>query len=356
MRTFINGIRKKLTGSQERKPDVSSALEDMDDTGPQPILSVRNLCVSAPGDIGSKEILSQVSFSLEKGECLAIVGQSGSGKTMVCRAMLGTEPEQVEASGVMNIGQSEIQLSCRRAKAALRGRSLAMVHQDPTSILDPLRSIGFLVREVLNANAKAPVADVDARVHSLLRAVDLDPEKVVNAYAHELSGGMCQRVVIALCLAANSKVILADEPTTALDPVTAQKTLELLCEIKESTGNSVLLISHDLGAVETVADRIGVLYAGRLIEIGPAKEILNKPAHPYTKSLVEMAQLTREVSGRYRVDPLVTAKPTHLKGCVFQENCSRSIPDCSVQEPTLTNTGISHQVACFDGFGGDRGK
>jgi oligopeptide/dipeptide ABC transporter ATP-binding protein len=259
-----------------------------------PVLSVESLSI----DIGASHILNDVTFSVSRGRSFALVGETGSGKTMTARAcvgLLGRVGARV-VNGRVALGRHDVTEGSRRTWRHLRGHAVALVPQSSMSSLDPLMTVEKQLLETVRV--LDPQSDARARVRALLTDVQLEPtDRVLSSFPHQLSGGMRQRVMIALALAGSPDLVVADEPTTALDVTVQRGILELLDRLRIERGMSIVLISHDLAVVQTIADTIGVMYAGSLVEVGPTKDILRSPVHPYTRALIK-ADPTMAVPGQ----------------------------------------------------------
>lgn len=308
------------------------------------ILSVRNLRVVFPHRHGELVPIDDISFDVKKGEIIGFVGESGAGKSMTGAAIIGL----IDPPGY--IDQGEIWLKNKRidqlgisAANHIRGRRISMVFQDPLTSLNPLRTIGDQLVETILTHL--PVSADEARRKAIagLEEVDIDPERF-NAYPHEFSGGMRQRVVIALALSAEPELIIADEPTTALDVSVQAQVLELLKKLCREHGASVILITHDMGVIAETTDRVAVLYAGRLAEIGDTQTLLRDPQHPYTKGLiastpsVEYGDISTELFQITGAMPRLDALPG---GCAFHPRCGQALMHCATQRPQLDRNGVA---------------
>lgn len=287
-------------------------------------------------------------IDLKMGEGIGIVGESGSGKSTFARAMMALLPATNArvASGTMEIDGVSHDMVEKSNMARLRGRTFAMVFQDPLSYLNPLMTIRNQIVEAIKLND--PGADVDRRVRDLLDLVRL-PQRCLTAYPHELSGGMRQRVLIAIALGCRPKVLIADEPTTALDVTTQAEILALIKDIKREIGMSLVLISHDLGVVSSLCERVFVMYGGYTIETGAREKILSTPAHPYTQALIHAARAVRGGDGRFvtlsgDIPRLVEAGG----GCPFAPRCGVAMPQCDSVLPSLAyvNDNGRHSARC----------
>ena len=308
------------------------------------ILSVRNLRVVFPHRHGELVPIDDISFDVKKGEIIGFVGESGAGKSMTGAAIIGL----IDPPGY--IDQGEIWLKDKRidqlgisAANHIRGRRISMVFQDPLTSLNPLRTIGDQLVETILTHL--PVSADEARRKAIagLEEVDIDPERF-NAYPHEFSGGMRQRVVIALALSAEPELIIADEPTTALDVSVQAQVLELLKKLCREHGASVILITHDMGVIAETTDRVAVLYAGRLAEIGDTQTLLRDPQHPYTRGLiastpsVEYGDISTELFQITGAMPRLDALPG---GCAFHPRCGQALTHCATQRPQLDRNGVA---------------
>ncbi|KAA0021870.1 ABC transporter ATP-binding protein [Antrihabitans cavernicola] len=253
----------------------------------EPALSVESLSVTFATDAGPVNAVSDVSFEVFPGEVLAVVGESGSGKSVSSRTAMGLLPPTAQVRGLVRLGTNKITSMSERELTALRGGAVSMVFQEPGSALDPLFTAGFQIGEALRAHTSMSKKDARARAVELLRMVGLpDPEQRVDFYPHELSGGQKQRVVIAIAIACEPKVIIADEPTTALDVTVQAEILDLLCDLRDRIGSAIVLITHNMGVVADMADRVVVMKDGRCVETAPVDELFAHPKQAYTKALL----------------------------------------------------------------------
>jgi oligopeptide/dipeptide ABC transporter ATP-binding protein len=327
-------------------------------------LELRGLTVELPIRSGWIRPVNDVSFALGEGETLGIVGESGSGKTMLALALMGLEPP-----GARRKGEAWLHLLSRNGNAAaskggknliaaappemrrLRGREIAMIFQEPMTALNPVIRVGSQIEEAIRAHEPRLTAGEIRRraLEALERAAIPEPTVRARQYPHQLSGGLRQRVMIAMALAAGPRLLIADEPTTALDVTVQQKILELLEALHHDLALSLLFITHDLGVVARIADRIAVMYAGRIVEEGPALEVLRNPRHPYTEALLRAApSLTRQklVSIPGTVPSLDALPP----GCSFAPRCPHATDACDAALPELLPVGDSaedHLARCI---------
>src|SRR5580698_5557955 len=316
------------------------------------ILEVRGLTVELPTTSGWIRPVDDVSFTLNEGETLGIVGESGSGKTMLSLALMGLEPHGARHSGeawlASKSGQQNILASPAEELRAIRGRDIAMIFQEPMTALNPVMRVGDQIAEAIRIHEpQIGEKEIQRRVlASLERAALPDPARRARQYPHQLSGGLRQRVMIAMALAANPRILIADEPTTALDVTVQKQILELLANLRRELKLAMLFITHDLGVVAQVADRIAVMYCGRIVETGPALEVLRSPKHPYTEGLLRAApNLVREklVPIPGTVPPLDALPP----GCAFSPRCSYRVAECDARVPSLRSVNSVHSARCI---------
>jgi oligopeptide/dipeptide ABC transporter ATP-binding protein len=321
------------------------------DAGAVPLLEVDDLRVAFPTRRGLLYAVDGVSFSIGPGEVLGIVGESGSGKSVTCRAILGLVPAPGAILGgqVRLAGRDLVGMRPRHLRA-LRGRDVAMVFQDPRSALNPVFTIGHQIVEVLTQRRDYRRPDARTRAIELLDRVGIPaPAKRMDAYSHELSGGMRQRVMIALALAGEPRLLIADEPTTALDVTIQDQILHLLLELRSETGMSVILVSHDLGVIAQTCDHVAVMYAGRLVEKSPVDTIFRAPAHPYTRALLDAIPRLHGAGAGDELRP-IPGQPPDLAalppGCVFAPRCPLVRPGCEQVTMELVPISPGHESAC----------
>ncbi|MFD8635676.1 ABC transporter ATP-binding protein [Streptomyces sp. NPDC059533] len=308
--------------------------------GRRPILEIDGLGVRLPDDRAGRPILDGVDLRVGPGESVGLVGESGSGKSVACRSVLGLLPGGASTSGEVRVAGRDVLTMNRTELAELRARQVAMVFQDPRASVNPLRRVGDFLTEGLRA-AGTPAATADARALELLDAVGIrDPRGALRRRPHEFSGGMLQRVVIAAALAAEPALIVADEPTTALDVTTQAEIVELLARLRAERGTGLLFVTHDLELAATVCDRVYVMYAGRIVETRGTDELFDRPRHPYTAGLLACtpsieagAPAPRPIPGR----PVSLAEAP--SGCAFAARCGHAVARCSEEKPVLTRHG-----------------
>ena len=316
------------------------------------LLEVRDLSVEVPIAGGFVPAVDGVSFALAAGEAVALVGESGCGKTLTGRALLGLAPERARVRGSIRLRGREIAGSTEEEWRRVRGREVSLVFQEPGAALDPVATIGSQIVEAVRAHRRVDLRAARAVARERLREVGFpDPERGMGEYAHRLSGGLKQRAFIAIALASDPAVLVADEPTTALDATVAAQVLELLDQLRRQRGLALLLISHDLGVVAAHAGRVVVMYAGRVAEEIGAADLLRAPRHPYTEGLVASRPRIAAGGGRERRFPAIPgAVPdlvSRLRGsCAFVSRCPKRFEPCDVREPELyaTDVGVAR---CF---------
>ena len=316
------------------------------------LLDVQDLHTVFEKDGNEVHAVNQVSFDVKEGEILAIVGESGSGKSITAMSLLRlipSPPGRIVGGRVLFNDQDLLDLDDEQIRR-LRGRDIAMIFQEPMTSLNPSLRIGRQLAEPLRVHGSVPKEKVRERCLELLRQVRLgDPEKRLDAYPHELSGGMRQRVMIAMGLACLPKLLIADEPTTALDVTVQAQILELLRDLVRANNSSMMLITHDLGVVARYADRINVMYAGRIVERGTAEEIFHHPKHPYTLGLMESMPRLDQAPGS-RLTP-IPGQPPDLSdpppGCPFHPRCRFAEARCRSERPFLEQITDNHWKACW---------
>jgi peptide/nickel transport system ATP-binding protein len=317
--------------------------------GDAPLLTVQGL--TTVFDVGGQPLtaVNDVSFELRRGETLGLVGESGSGKTVTAFSILRllTPPGRIAAGRVVFQGRDLLTLS-EREMCDVRGAGIGLVFQEPMAALNPVMRVGTQVAEALIVHGMAGKREARARAIELLRAVKIvDPDKRVDDYPHQLSGGMRQRVMLAVALACRPPLVIADEPTTALDVTVQAQILDLLREMKRTFDLSLLLITHDLGVIAEVADRVAVMYAGRIVEEGPVRAIFRTPAHPYTRGLLASIPHGRAGERLTAIDGVVPSLAALPPGCAFAPRCPERLPDCERALPADASVGPGHRARCL---------
>jgi peptide/nickel transport system ATP-binding protein len=321
-----------------------------------PLLTIADVAVELPTPRGTLRAVDHVDLSLEAGRTLGIVGESGCGKTMLSRAVLQLLPKKAKLTGrVMFDGQDLVRLAPERLRR-LRGRDLAVVFQDPMTSLNPVLTIGTQLMETIQEHLELDAPEARKRSIELLAAVGIPaPEQRLAQYPHQCSGGMRQRIAIAIALSCEPKLLIADEPTTALDVTIQAQILDLILDLQRKLGTAVILITHDLGVVAETAQRVIVMYAGRKVEEAPVEELFARPQHPYTHGL--MASIPRlplmrgeEESAGERLQEIPGAVPalTNLPpGCVFAPRCAHAVERCREAYPPYEEKRPGHWAACW---------
>jgi peptide/nickel transport system ATP-binding protein len=314
-----------------------------------PLLEVRDLIVEFPTRRGTLRALDGISFGIEPGEILGVVGESGAGKSLTGAAIIGLlEPPGRIAGGQILLGNQRIDNLPYEQMRKIRGKQIGAIFQDPLTTLNPLYTVGRQLAETMQTHL--PLSDGEARKRAIgwLEQVGIPAAaQRIDAYPHEFSGGMRQRVVIALALCAEPRLVIADEPTTALDVSIQAQIITLLRALAREKGVSVMLVTHDMGVIAETCDRVAVMYAGRLAEIGPVRDVVQRPAHPYTDGLMgsippmdHKAERLRQIDGAM---PRLTAIP---RGCAFNPRCPKVFDRCRSERPELLDAGAT-RAACW---------
>ena len=323
---------------------------EADDRSEAPLLAVKDLRLGFPSESGLALAANGVNLTVRKGEVLGLVGESGSGKSVTCRAILGMVPHPgaILEGRIEYDGRNLLDLSPSEMRE-VRARETAMIFQDPASSLNPVFTIGYQISEVLRHNMGFDRSAAAARSLELLDRVGIPaPEQRMKAYPHEMSGGMRQRVMIAMALAGEPRLLLADEPTTALDVTIQDQVLRLLNDVRRERNMSMILVSHDMGVIGQMADRVAVMYAGRIVEVGPVEQIFGNADHPYTRALIEaVPQLMPDEEVQLRTIPgqppdLLALEP----GCPFAPRCELAREACGEVSMDLTEVRAHQLSAC----------
>jgi peptide/nickel transport system ATP-binding protein len=313
-----------------------------------PLLTVRDLCVEFETRDGVVRALNGVTFALDKGKVLALLGESGSGKSVTLRSILGLHPPRTRISGEVLLKDQDVNQLDEGARQALRGRVVAMVFQEPMTALDPVYTVGDQIVETLVRHRGLGVGVARRRARDLLDMVQVPaPERTLGSYPHEVSGGMRQRAMIAIALACEPEILLADEPTTALDVTVQAQILWLVRDLQRRLGLAVIFVTHDLGVAAEIADDAAVMYAGRIVEQAPIVELFRHPAHPYTEGLMR-ATVRRGQKGLPLV-PIPGAPPDLVAlppGCAFAPRCRLVRDDCRTTVPEPHRVRDAHTARC----------
>lgn len=313
------------------------------------VLEVRNLCTSFPQSGGRLNVVDRVSFEVFSGETVALVGESGCGKSMTALSIMRLVPKPGKVgSGVVRVGEHDVRALPVSEMRRVRGGDVSMIFQEPMTSLNPVQRCGTQVVEAIRLHRTISAAEAREQARALFGEVGIpDPEERLDAYPHQLSGGMRQRVMIAMALASRPKLLIADEPTTALDVTIQAQILDLLRALQREHGMSILLITHDVGIVNELADRVLVMYAGRIAEEGPRRDVLVAPGHPYTRGLlrslpgaVRRGERLEEIEG---VVPPPSAWPA---GCRFSNRCPLVYEPCAEIEPDRFAVSDAHGAWC----------
>lgn len=313
------------------------------------LLNIRDLSVEFHTDSGVVKAVNGMNISLNKKETLGLVGETGAGKTTTALAMLNLVPDPpgIITSGTIDFDGVNILETKEKDMRKIRGEKISMIFQDPMTSLNPVMTIGDQIEEVFALHTDLDKKQRKEKTLEMLDVVGIRRERV-NDYPHQLSGGMKQRIVIAMALACNPEIIIADEPTTALDVTIQAQVMELMKDLKAKYDTSIIMITHDLGVIAEIADRVSVVYAGEVVESGTTKDIYTDKRHPYTKGLfASIPKLTGDVE-RLEVIPGQTPDPTNLpKGCKFHPRCEQCMEICKQQSPEMYEVTPGHYVKCF---------
>ena len=316
-----------------------------------PVIDVQDLRTHLVTRWGTVKAVDGVSFSVAEGETLGLVGESGSGKSMTCLSLIRLTPRPASrmVSGSIRLDGDELTRKSEAEMQKIRGRKIAMILQDPMSSLNPVFSVGMQLREPVAMYHRLRGRALTARATELLAAVRIpSPAARLRAFPHQLSGGMRQRVVGAMAIAAPPRLLIADEPTTSLDLTIQAQYLGLLKELQERHRLAMIFVTHDLGIVARICDRVAVMYGGRIVEIGPVRAIFKSPAHPYTRALLEA--IPRLGARRERLTTIEGQPPDLAKlpaGCAFAPRCAHAVDRCRVEAPGDTMLGPGHATRCW---------
>ncbi len=317
---------------------------------PTPLLEVQELRTWFSTSSGIAKAVDGVSFNLNAGETLAIVGESGSGKSITALSLMQLVPEPagyIESGRILYGGKDLLDLTWEQMRS-LRGKDLAMIFQEPMTSLNPVMTVGWQIREAMEVHGKYRGDEARQRTLSLLDKVGIrDPKQIVKQYPYELSGGMRQRVMIAMALSNDPKILLADEPTTALDVTVQAQILDLLANLQKQLGMTMLLITHDLGIVSRVAHRVAVMYGGQIVEQAETKQLLSNPQHPYTQGLIaSLPTRARRGEDLYTMEGVVPAPTAWPVGCRFAARCPRKWELCERVIPDVYTAEDGRPVRC----------
>ncbi len=314
------------------------------------VLEVKNLRTHFFSRAGVVRSVDDVSFSLGRGEILGLVGESGCGKSVTSLSImrLVDQPGRIVSGEITFEGKDLLKLP-KEEMRQLRGGRLAMIFQEPTSSMNPVFTIGSQITEAILVHEKVSRTAAKDRVLELMRLVGIpDPERRFHQFPHQFSGGMLQRMMVAMALACNPSLLIADEPVTALDVTIQAQILDLIKELRDKTGASVLLITHDMGVVAETCDRVAVMYLGKIVETAPIDVLFAGPKHPYTVGLFESIPRLEETSEWLQPIPGSVPSPLNLSaGCRFRNRCSHAMPVCAESDPPTVEIAADHRVACY---------
>ena len=321
------------------------------------VVEVKDLVIHYETHEGVVEAVNNVSFSIKKGEVLGLVGETGAGKTTIALSimnLLPVPPSHVIQGSITLNGESILDKNNKQMQR-IRGRQVSMIFQDPMTALNPVKFVGDQIAEVVRLHEKCSVKDAEERAMEMMRTVGIPPERY-KEYPHQFSGGMKQRIVIAIALACKPDLLLADEPTTALDVTIQAQVLELMRDLQKKQQTSMLMITHDLGIVAEMCDKCAIIYAGEIVEYGELVHIFDRPMHPYTRGLLgTLPSLDKDVE-RLTPIPGMVADPMDLPPyCSFYDRCDRRCEDCQKGSPQLIEVEPGHFVRCFHATEGGAG-
>ena len=313
------------------------------------LLHVNDMSLSLKRAGKYSTILDHVSFHLDKGETVGIVGESGCGKSMTALSLMRLLPEKARLEGEINFQGEKISAFSRKKLEKIRGNQVSMIFQDPLTSLNPLHTVGTQIEESLILHTKMSKKERRTRVIQLLNDVGLPrAEDLIDEYPHQLSGGMRQRIMIAIAMACEPQLLICDEPTTALDVTVQAQILELMNKIKEETQMGIIMITHDMGVIAEVCDRVIVMYAGKVVEEAPVLELFQNPKHPYTQGLLDsIPKLGKHKETLGSIPGTVPSPENMPAGCRFADRCSHTMDVCRTIHPPMIGIKENHQTACW---------
>lgn len=325
----------------------------------EPVLDIRRLSLSLPGKKGDVSILHDVSLSVLPGQILGLVGESGSGKSMTAFAVTRLLPGggREKLGGSIRFSGEELTKKTEKDMQRIRGREISMIFQEPMTCLNPVFSIGRQMTDVICTHRQVTRKEARAAARAMLESVHIrNAEDVLDAYPYELSGGMRQRVMIGIALSCRPKLLIADEPTTALDVTVQARILALIREACRNLGTAVIFISHDLGVISMLCDTVAVMYSGHIVEAGRTEDVLARPEHPYTQALIAaVPTFSMKAGGRLFAIPGIVPDPSEpMRGCRFAPRCPRASGVCREAMPEGQASGDGHLVYCHHWEGGVR--
>ena len=313
------------------------------------ILDIKDLVIHYETDEEVVEAVNKINLSLEKGEILGLVGETGAGKTTTALGIMRLLPPKVGhvIQGNIFFEGKDLMECSEKDMRSIRGKKISMIFQDPMTALNPVKTVGDQIAEVVELHDKCSKAEALKRAQEMLAMVGIVPERY-KEYPHQFSGGMKQRIVIAIALACEPDLLIADEPTTALDVTIQAQILDMMRKLQKEKGTSMILITHDLGVVAEMCDHCAVMYAGEIVEYGTTEQVFDNPKHPYTKALYQsIPSLDKEVE-RLHVIPGMVCDPSNLpSGCSFCERCTEKRAACAEHDPWIVNVEAGHYAKCF---------
>ena len=313
------------------------------------LLEIKDLYVQYTTDGRAVEAVNGITITVKKGDTLGLVGETGAGKTTTALAIMGLVPDppgKVTSGEILLNGENLLQKSAKELRT-IRGKDIAMIFQDPMTSLNPVLPVGDQIREVILLHEKLSKAEATHKACQMLELVGIPAERY-DEYPHQFSGGMKQRVIIAIALACNPKLLIADEPTTALDVTIQAQVLEMMRDLKEKYGTAMILITHDLGVVAEVCNNVAIMYAGQIVESGTLDDIYSDPQHPYTIGLFRSIPDLTSKQRRLEIIPGIMPDPSNLpKGCNFCTRCQYATERCKQENPPVTQLSASHAVLCW---------
>ncbi|MCK6207040.1 ABC transporter ATP-binding protein [Bacillus infantis] len=313
------------------------------------LLDINNVSLELKKDGKYIKILDQISFQVNKGETVGIVGESGCGKSMTALSLMRLLPDKAKLDGEIVLDGNDITKYKKKQMEKIRGDKMSMIFQDPLTSLNPLHTVGKQIDETLMLHTDLSKNQRKSRIIELLKEVGLPrADELIYEYPHQLSGGMRQRIMIAIAMACNPSMLICDEPTTALDVTVQAQILELMNKLKKSNDMGIIMITHDLGVVAEVCDRVVVMYAGKIVEQADVKELFGSPKHPYTKGLLESVPRLGVKKEKLGSIPGMVPSPDKMpQGCRFYDRCGMAMEICRTNMPEIKDVGHNHQAACW---------
>lgn len=314
-----------------------------------PLLEVRDLTIHYKTDDGVAKAVNHISFQVEKGETLGLVGETGAGKTTTALGVMGLlpVPPAKVVSGEILFNGEDILKKKEKDLCKIRGDQITMIFQDPMTSLNPVTSTGEQIMEVIRLHQKCSRVEAMAKAKEMFRMVGIPPERI-HDYPHEFSGGMKQRIMIAMALACTPNLLIADEPTTALDVTIQAQILELMRELKEKLNTAMIMITHDLGVVAEICDKVAIMYAGEIVEIGSVEQIYDETLHPYTRALFQSLPDLEHETRRLQAIEGMMPNPMELpEGCKFADRCKYAMDICKKSAPNMTEISPGHYCQCY---------